>query len=145
MASSSECPLYPKPKKGKSKSPQENKNRHETPQVNTSLIVPGLRFAQVASSKNQQQMAACGSDPSTSNTIKTSQKESLPQEITNSTQNEKSEFTFLQAIMEIKKIFDLFPTLLKEMEKSFNSNNPEEKLICLVRGICSSVPSSSVV
>ncbi|GFQ81862.1 hypothetical protein TNCT_358501 [Trichonephila clavata] len=145
MASSSECPLYPKPTKGKSKSLQENKNRYETPQVNTSLIVPGLSFAQVACSKNQQQMAARGSDPSTSNNFKTSQKESLPQEIINSTQNNSTEFTFLQAIMEIKKIFDLFPTLLKEMKKSANSDNPQEKLICLVRGICSSVSSSSVV
>ncbi|GFQ94852.1 hypothetical protein TNCT_264201 [Trichonephila clavata] len=90
-------------------------------------------------------MATCGSDPSTSNNSKPSQKESLPQEIINSTQNNSTEFTFLQAIMEIKKIFDLFPTLLKEMEKSANLNNPEEKLTCLVRGICSSVTSSSVV
>ncbi|GFR14974.1 hypothetical protein TNCT_351031 [Trichonephila clavata] len=117
MASSSECPLYPKPKKGKSKSPKENKNRHETPQVNTSLIVPGLSFAQVTSTKTQQQMAACVNDPSASNCFKSNQKENIPSEIMNFTQNQNSEFTFLHAIMGIKKIFDLFPTLLKRNGK----------------------------
>ncbi|GFR00871.1 hypothetical protein TNCT_52761 [Trichonephila clavata] len=72
-------------------------------------------------------MAACGSDPSTSNTTKTSKKESLPQEIIKSTQNEKSDFTFLQAIMEIKKIFDLSQTLLKEMEKSVLTQITQKK------------------
>ncbi|GFR11287.1 glycine receptor subunit alpha-3 [Trichonephila clavata] len=140
---SSECPLYPKPQKGKSKSPQENKNRHETPQVNTSLIVPGLSFAQITSTKTQQQMVACGSDPSAFNSFKSNQKENIPSEKININQNQNSEFTFLQAIMEIKQIFDLFPTLLKEMERSYNTNNPEEKLTCLVRGICSSASSST--
>ncbi|GFR17777.1 hypothetical protein TNCT_500861 [Trichonephila clavata] len=77
----SECPLYPKHKKGKSKSPQEIRNRHETPQVNTSLIVPGLSFAQIPNSKNQQQMAACGCDPSASTSTKTTQKENPSQKL----------------------------------------------------------------
>ncbi|GFQ75148.1 hypothetical protein TNCT_140301 [Trichonephila clavata] len=144
MASSSECPSYPKPKKGKSKTPQENKNRNETPQINNSLIVPGLSFAQITNSETQQQMAACAGAPSASNTLLNNQKENISAEIAHITQNKNSDFTFLHAIMEIKKIFDLFPALLNEMEKSANTDNPQEKLTCLVRGICSSIASSSV-
>ncbi|GFT59820.1 uncharacterized protein TNCV_2496481 [Trichonephila clavipes] len=65
MASSTECPLFPKPRKGKGQSQKENKKRNENTQENSAFITPGLSFAQVTSGHNSQQRAARGSDSST--------------------------------------------------------------------------------
>ncbi|GFT45607.1 uncharacterized protein TNCV_1055601 [Trichonephila clavipes] len=66
MASSTECPLFPKPKKGKSQPQKENKKRNEITQANAALIAPGLSFAQAIQGKNSQQRAARGNDSSAS-------------------------------------------------------------------------------
>ncbi|GFR07936.1 hypothetical protein TNCT_210141 [Trichonephila clavata] len=89
-------------------------------------------------------MAAHRIDPSTSTTNSNTQKDNTSPVLDNLTQNQNSDFTFLQAIMEMKKIFTLFSALLTEMEKSTNTNNPQEKLNCLVRGVCSIAPSNCV-
>ncbi|GFW02995.1 uncharacterized protein TNCV_156151 [Trichonephila clavipes] len=67
MASSTECPLFPKPRKGKGQSQKENKKRNEKTLENSAFILPRLSFAQVTSGQNSQQRAARGSDSSTSN------------------------------------------------------------------------------
>ncbi|GFQ95980.1 hypothetical protein TNCT_559011 [Trichonephila clavata] len=142
MASSTACLLYPTSKKNKYTT--DNKNRSNNPQSTTPLITPGLSYAQVLNSNNKQQMAAYGIDPSTSTTNVNTQKDNTSPVLDNLTQNQNSEFTFMQAIMEMKKIFSLFPALFTEMEKSTKTNNPEEKLNCLVRGVCSNAPNSCV-
>ncbi|GFU83979.1 hypothetical protein TNCV_4517711 [Trichonephila clavipes] len=43
MASSTECPQFPKPKKGKSKSPAENLKRN----INNNPVKPGITYAQI--------------------------------------------------------------------------------------------------
>ncbi|GFW02622.1 probable RNA-directed DNA polymerase from transposon X-element [Trichonephila clavipes] len=67
MASSTECPLFFKPRKGKGQSQKENKKRNDNIQANSAFITPGLSFAQVTNGINPQQRAARGNDSSTSN------------------------------------------------------------------------------
>ncbi|GFY37974.1 hypothetical protein TNIN_458351 [Trichonephila inaurata madagascariensis] len=62
----------------------------------------------------------------------------------NAIQNETSEFGYLQALLEIQKIFNLFPSLLSEMEKSHKFTNPADKLNCLLKGVCSSFTTLTV-
>ncbi|GFX35455.1 hypothetical protein TNCV_102621 [Trichonephila clavipes] len=45
MASSTECPLFPKPRKGKGQSQKENRKRNENNQENSAFITPGLSFS----------------------------------------------------------------------------------------------------
>ncbi|GFU70440.1 uncharacterized protein TNCV_1669751 [Trichonephila clavipes] len=59
MASSTECPLFPKPRKGKGQSQKKIKNGTITPRK-IPLFLPGLSFAQVTSGQNSQQRAARG-------------------------------------------------------------------------------------
>ncbi|GFU20546.1 probable RNA-directed DNA polymerase from transposon X-element [Trichonephila clavipes] len=61
MASSTECPLFPKPRKGKGQSQKKIKNGTITPRKIPLLLLPGLSFAQVTSGQNSQQRAARGS------------------------------------------------------------------------------------
>ncbi|GFX88631.1 probable RNA-directed DNA polymerase from transposon X-element [Trichonephila clavipes] len=63
MASSTECPLFPKPRKGKGQTPKDNKKRNEITQANAALITPGLSFAQAIQSKNSQQRTARDQEP----------------------------------------------------------------------------------
>ncbi|GFW33132.1 uncharacterized protein TNCV_2110601 [Trichonephila clavipes] len=67
MVSSTECPLFLKPRKGKGQSQKENKKRNEINQANSAFITPGLSFAQATNGKNSQQRAARGNDSSTPN------------------------------------------------------------------------------
>ncbi|GFW07267.1 uncharacterized protein TNCV_3694591 [Trichonephila clavipes] len=63
MASSTECPQFPKPKKGKSKSPVENLKRN----INNNPVKTGITYAQILNSEKAQQMAAPGNASSASN------------------------------------------------------------------------------
>ncbi|GFT44826.1 hypothetical protein TNCV_3688651 [Trichonephila clavipes] len=67
MAPSNECPLFPKPKKGKGQTQKENKKRNEITQANAALITTGLSFAQAIHGKNSQQRAARGNNSPASN------------------------------------------------------------------------------
>ncbi|GFT35233.1 nucleic-acid-binding protein from transposon X-element [Trichonephila clavipes] len=58
MASSTECPLFPKPRKGKGLSQKENKKRNDNIQTNSAFITSGLSFAQVTNGIYPQQRAA---------------------------------------------------------------------------------------
>ncbi|GFW27253.1 probable RNA-directed DNA polymerase from transposon X-element [Trichonephila clavipes] len=65
MASSTECPLFPKPRKGAGKTAAENRKRNETNKI--SQVIPGLSFAQVLNPNKSQQMATRGNASSASN------------------------------------------------------------------------------
>ncbi|GFY21905.1 hypothetical protein TNCV_3295491 [Trichonephila clavipes] len=139
MASSTECPLFPKPKKGKGKSPVENLKRN-----NNNPVLPGISYAQILNPNKSQQMAAPGNASSASNKTENSKNENVNLEALNASQSESNEFGFLQAILEMQKIFSLFPSLLSEMKKSFSCTNPADKLNCLLRGVCSSLNNLTV-
>ncbi|GFW72667.1 probable RNA-directed DNA polymerase from transposon X-element [Trichonephila clavipes] len=51
MASSTECPLFPKPQKGKDQSQKDNKKRNKITKANAALITSGLSFAQALHGK----------------------------------------------------------------------------------------------
>ncbi|GFV96374.1 hypothetical protein TNCV_2869521 [Trichonephila clavipes] len=102
MASSTECPLFPKPRKGKGQSQKENKKRNDNTQENSAFITPGLSFAQVTSGQNSQQRAARGSDSSTSNSENKKNK-SFNSETLNHINCQGGDFSFLEAIFEMKK------------------------------------------
>ncbi|GFY77427.1 hypothetical protein TNIN_141661 [Trichonephila inaurata madagascariensis] len=147
MASSTECPLFPKPRKGTGKSSSENRNRNnsELKQNASPMVIPGFSFAQVSNPNKSQQMAAQGSASLASNQTKNSNKAPENTEAINAIQNENSEFGYLQALLEIQKIFSLFPSLLSEMKKSHNFTNPADKLNCLLKGVCSSFTTLSMI
>ncbi|GFT59875.1 hypothetical protein TNCV_982211 [Trichonephila clavipes] len=67
MASSTECPLFPKPRKGKGQPQKDNKKRNETTQASAAINTPSLSYAQVVQGKKPQQRAARGTDSSASN------------------------------------------------------------------------------
>ncbi|GFW56099.1 probable RNA-directed DNA polymerase from transposon X-element [Trichonephila clavipes] len=134
MASSTECPLFPKPRKGKGQSQKENKKRNDNTQENSAFITPGLSFAQVTSGQNSQQRAARGSDSSTSNSENKNKNKSFNSETLNHINCQGGDFSFLEAIFEMKKIFDLFPNLISEMKKSSKCTDPTDKLQCLLKG-----------
>ncbi|GFR30816.1 hypothetical protein TNCT_313971 [Trichonephila clavata] len=144
MASSIECPLFPKPKKGKGKSPKENQQRNEISQANNAKIIPGLSFTQAANSKNHQQMAVRGNAPSASNNQYANRAESNNRDAPNVLIKENDDFTFLHALQEIQNIFNLFPSLLREMKKAYNSPNPADKLGHLLKGVCSSISNLAI-
>ncbi|GFX40773.1 nucleic-acid-binding protein from transposon X-element [Trichonephila clavipes] len=104
MASSTECPLFPKPRKGKGKSQVENAKRH----FNNSQVIPGVSYSQALNPEKSQQMAAPGKTSSASESNDNNKNNSKNTEALNAIQNDSSEFGFLQAILEIRKIFDLF-------------------------------------
>ncbi|GFW53057.1 RNA-directed DNA polymerase from mobile element jockey [Trichonephila clavipes] len=95
MASSTECSLFPKPRKGTGKSAAENKKRNEIIRNNSPLVIPGLSFAQVLNPDKSQQMAAQGKASSaskeTNNQPKNNTKETVIMEAINSIQNEPNE------------------------------------------------------
>ncbi|GFY43599.1 hypothetical protein TNIN_358941 [Trichonephila inaurata madagascariensis] len=140
MASSTECPLFPKPRKGTGKSATENRKRNEINQKTTPTVIPGFTFAQVSNPNKSQQMAAQGNASSASNQnqsqAKNSKNEAINMEAINAIQNDSNEFGFLQAILEIQKNVSLFPSLLSEMKISYNCTNPADKLNCLLKGVC---------
>ncbi|GFS91130.1 uncharacterized protein TNCV_2214751 [Trichonephila clavipes] len=140
MASSTECPQFPKPKKGKGKSPTENLKRN----ITSIPVITGISYAQILNPNSKQQMAAPRSTSSTSNKPESNKNEQINLQAFNATQSETGEFGFLQAILEIQKIFTLFPSLLSEMKKSFNCTNPTDKLNCLLKGVCSSLNNLTV-
>ncbi|GFU38171.1 uncharacterized protein TNCV_4328631 [Trichonephila clavipes] len=107
MASSTECPQFPKPKKGKSKSPAENLKRN-----NNNPVKPGITYAQILNLEKAQQMAARGNASSASNKTENSKNDNINMEALNAIQTDSNEFGFLQAILEMQKIFSLFPSLL---------------------------------
>ncbi|GFU78045.1 nucleic-acid-binding protein from transposon X-element [Trichonephila clavipes] len=140
MASSTECPQFPKPKKGKGKSPNENLKRN----ISSNPVIPGISYAQILNPNSKQQMAALGSTSSASNKPENNKNEQINLKALNVTQSETGDFGFLQAILEIQKIFTLFRSLLSEMKKSFNCTNPADKLNCLLKGVCSSLNNLTV-
>ncbi|GFY19469.1 hypothetical protein TNCV_4646451 [Trichonephila clavipes] len=119
MASSTECPLFPKPRKGKGQSQKENKKRNDNIQANSAFITPGLSFAQVTNGINPQQRAARGNDTSTSNSDNKNKNKGFNSETLNSTNCQVGDFSFLQAIFEMKKIFDFFSQPYLGDEKIF--------------------------
>ncbi|GFS67374.1 hypothetical protein TNCV_2903131 [Trichonephila clavipes] len=133
MASSTEYPLFPKPSKGKGQSQKENKKRNDNIQANSAFITPGLSFAQVTNGTNSQKRAARGNDPSTSNPDNKNKNKGLNSETLNPTNCQGGDFSFLQAIFEMKKIFDLFPNLISEMKKSSSCTDPTNFNVCLKR------------
>ncbi|GFX48474.1 uncharacterized protein TNCV_583741 [Trichonephila clavipes] len=118
---------------GKGQSQKENKKRNENTQENSAFITPGLSFAQVTSGQNSQQRAARGSDSSTSNSDSKNKNKSFNSETLNHIYCQGGDFSFLEAIFEMKKIFDLFPNLISEMKKSSKCTDPTEKLQCLLK------------
>ncbi|GFU20580.1 uncharacterized protein TNCV_3368691 [Trichonephila clavipes] len=126
MASSTE-------RKGKGQSLKENKKRNDNTQENSAFITPGLSFAQVTSGQNSQQRAARGSDSSTSNSENKNKNKSFNSETLNHINCQGGDFSFLEAIFEMKKIFDLFPNLISEMKKSSKCTDPTDKLQCLLK------------
>ncbi|GFY34143.1 probable RNA-directed DNA polymerase from transposon X-element [Trichonephila clavipes] len=108
MASSTECPQFPKPKKGKSKSPVENLKRN----INNNPVKTGKTYAQILNPEKAQQMAAPGNASSASKNTENNKNENINLEALNATQSDSNEFGFLQAILEMQKIFSLFPSLL---------------------------------
>ncbi|GFQ73569.1 uncharacterized protein TNCT_662241 [Trichonephila clavata] len=144
MASSIECPLFPKPKKGKGKSPTDNIQRNENTQANSAKIIPGLSFAQAINNKNNQQMAVRGDAPSASNNQSQKVKENKNREAPNAPSNGTGEFSFLHALQEIQLIFKLYPSLLSEMEKSAKCTDPADKLGHLLKGVCSSITNLDI-
>ncbi|GFW98379.1 uncharacterized protein TNCV_1092571 [Trichonephila clavipes] len=106
MAFSTECPQFPKPKKGKGKSPTENLKRN----IPSNPVIPGISYAQILNPNLKQQMAAPGSSSSASNKPENNKNEQINLEALNATQSETGEFGFLQAILEKFKRFSLsFP------------------------------------
>ncbi|GFU02606.1 uncharacterized protein TNCV_3755211 [Trichonephila clavipes] len=140
MASSTECSLFPKPRKGKGKSQVENVKRH----FNNSQVVPGVSYSQALNPDKSQQMAAPGKTSSASESNVNIKNISINTEALNAIQNDSSDFGFLQAILEMQKIFTLFPSLLREMKKSFNCNNPADELNCLLKEVFSSFNNLTV-
>ncbi|GFY75498.1 hypothetical protein TNIN_111101 [Trichonephila inaurata madagascariensis] len=101
----------------------------------TQLKLPlGRSFAQAIIGKNSQQRAARGNESSTSNSDNNSKNNGLNLEALNATNSQDGDFSFLQAIFEMKKIFDLFPNLISEMKKSSKCTDPTDKLHCLLKG-----------
>ncbi|GFU09371.1 hypothetical protein TNCV_143551 [Trichonephila clavipes] len=89
MASSTECPLFPKPRKGKGQPQKENKSRNEATQANAAKITPGLSFAQAVQDKKPQQRAARGNDSSTSNNDTTNKVQGINLEALNASTGQK--------------------------------------------------------
>ncbi|GFT83326.1 hypothetical protein TNCV_1555491 [Trichonephila clavipes] len=144
MASSTECPLFPKPRKGKGQPQKENKSRNESTQASAAKITPGLSFAQAVQGKKPQQRAARGNDSSTSNNDTTNKVQGINLEALNASTGQEGEFSFFHAIFEMKKIFDFFPNLISEMKKSSQCSDPTDKLHCLLKGICTSISSLDI-
>ncbi|GFS32502.1 hypothetical protein TNIN_356541 [Trichonephila inaurata madagascariensis] len=146
MASSTECPFFPKPKKAKGQTQKGNKKRNEITQANAAFITPGLSFAQAIHGKNPQQMAARGNDSSASKNDynNNNNNKGINLEAINATNGQEGDFSFLQALFEMKKIFDLFPTLISEMKKSSKCTDPTEKLHCLIKGVCTSISTLDI-
>ncbi|GFW97353.1 uncharacterized protein TNCV_3091911 [Trichonephila clavipes] len=133
MASSIKCPLFPKPRKSKGKSPDNNQKQN----LNTTPITPGLLYSQVLNSNSTHQMSARGFASSASDIPENRKNNEHNKETHNVSQNDSGEFGLLQAINEMQRIFTLFPSLLTEMEKSSKCTDPTEKLQCLLRVIAS--------
>ncbi|GFV27152.1 hypothetical protein TNCV_1817061 [Trichonephila clavipes] len=144
MASSTECPLFPKPRKGKGQPQKENKKRNETTQASAAINTPSLSYAQVVQGKKPQQRAARGTDSSASNNDNNNKFQGINLEAINASTGQEGEFSFLHAIFEIKKIFDYFPNLISEMKKSSQCSDPTDKLHCLLKGICTSISSLAI-
>ncbi|GFQ98772.1 hypothetical protein TNCT_347301 [Trichonephila clavata] len=89
-------------------------------------------------------MAPRGNVPSVSVTNNNLNKDNSNFEAPNADHNNSGEFGYLQAILEIKTIFNLFPSLLSEMQKSFNSQNPADKLGHMLKGVCSSISNINI-
>ncbi|GFY56092.1 hypothetical protein TNIN_210251 [Trichonephila inaurata madagascariensis] len=128
------------------KSATENRKRNENKQNTSPLVIPGLTFAQVSNPNKSQQMAAQrnASSASNQNQTKNNKNETDNKEAINAILNDNSELGYLQALLEIQKIFSLFPSLLSEMKKSQSCTNPADKINCLLKGVCSSFTSLTV-
>ncbi|GFV58140.1 probable RNA-directed DNA polymerase from transposon X-element [Trichonephila clavipes] len=87
MASSTECPQFPKPKKGKSKSPVENLKRN----INNNPVKPGIIYAQILNPEKAQQMEAPGNASSASNKTENSKNDNINLEALNATQSDSNE------------------------------------------------------
>ncbi|GFX08955.1 uncharacterized protein TNCV_4165341 [Trichonephila clavipes] len=132
MASSIKCPLFPKPRKTKEKSPDNNQKQN----FNSTPVIPGLLYSQVLNPNSKHQMSALEFAPSASDITENSKNKAFNKETPNVSQNVPGEFGLFQAINEMQTIFTLFPSLLSEMEKSSKCTDPTEKLQCLLRVIC---------
>ncbi|GFQ93422.1 hypothetical protein TNCT_641471 [Trichonephila clavata] len=135
--------------RGSGKLGQENKvpgrKRNE---IASAQIKPGLSFAQAVQPIPQHQMATPGNDTSAPSitTPKINTKANINNKEAANTAKPvvNEEFGILQAIMELQNIFNLFPNLLPQMHKSSNSNNPADKLGCLLKGVCSSINTLTI-
>ncbi|GFW98385.1 uncharacterized protein TNCV_1092631 [Trichonephila clavipes] len=106
MASSTECPFFPKPRKGKGKSPVQNLKLN----FNNSPVIPGVSYSQALNPDKSHQMAAPGKFSSASEEIENNKNDYINAKAFNAIRNESSEFGFLQAILEKFKRFSLsFP------------------------------------
>ncbi|GFX38793.1 hypothetical protein TNCV_4748631 [Trichonephila clavipes] len=137
MASSIQCPLFPKPRKGKGKSPANNLKRNS----NTTPVTPGLLYThkfltQIPDTRCQHPDLPPRRQRKKSENTKNN---SFNKETLNVPQNASSDFGYFQTIIEMQKILTLFPSLLTEMEKSSKCTEPTEKLNCLLRVVCSSI------
>ncbi|GFX76084.1 probable RNA-directed DNA polymerase from transposon X-element [Trichonephila clavipes] len=88
-----------------------------------------------STSPSRERRAARESDSSTSNSENKNKNKRFNSETLNHINCQGGDFSFLQAIFEMKKIFDLFPNLISEMKKSSNCTDPTDKLQCLLKGV----------
>ncbi|GFV75003.1 uncharacterized protein TNCV_4086711 [Trichonephila clavipes] len=98
MASSTECPQFPKPKKGKSKSPVENLKRN----INNNPVKTGITYAQILNPEKAQQMAAPGNASSASKNNENNKNENINLEALNATQSDSNEFGFYKPYSKCK-------------------------------------------
>ncbi|GFU02368.1 probable RNA-directed DNA polymerase from transposon X-element [Trichonephila clavipes] len=83
-------------------------------------VIPGVSYSQALNPDKSHQMAAPGKTSSASVKFENNKNDNINTEALNAIRNESSEFGFLQAILEMRKIFTLFPSLFSEMKKSFD-------------------------
>ncbi|GFQ87987.1 hypothetical protein TNCT_373611 [Trichonephila clavata] len=119
-------------------------DRNENPNINSSQIKPGLSFAQALTPIIQHQMATPVSESSASEKPAPNKNTANNKATANVNPIQDQEFSIFHAIIELQNIFNLFPALLPEMKKSYNSPNPADKLGCLIKGICSSLNNINI-
>ncbi|GFV52478.1 uncharacterized protein TNCV_1579971 [Trichonephila clavipes] len=87
IASSTECPLFLKPKKGKGKSPTKNLKRNFA----SNPVIPGISYSQALNPNKSHQIAAPGNTSSSSNNLKNNKNETINMEALNATQTESKQ------------------------------------------------------
>ncbi|GFS61218.1 hypothetical protein TNIN_378411 [Trichonephila inaurata madagascariensis] len=126
MASSTECPLFPKPRKGKSKTQADNLKRNN----DISMVASGLSY-QALNSPTKATRWHHEEMPSASE-IKINSKNNETINLKHLMLTKITHPILAYKLLSKCKNILLFPSLLSEMQKSFNCTNPADKLNCLL-------------